>query len=265
MRTWVTGAYGLVCAAAIMTGVPAVGQPAAVGTPGQANVPIPRVDGYAEIESLPDFVGVWSREGRAVAGGEPKLTAAAQRRLDAFRAKEAVEGVAQDKQIQCIPPGMPLTMRHPYPIEFIFSPNRVTIFVETYSQARRIYTDGRALPEDPDPFFNGSSVGRWEGDTLVVDTVGFNPTVEISRGIPHGNMHIRERMWLETPERLLVETTITDPDVLAEPLVQTFGYQRKRDWEMREYVCAENNRLTSGENGVNIDLKLDDDPFSRVD
>lgn len=264
MRLWVTGAHALMCVATAAVAGPAFAQQSPGVTVGQANAPIPRVDGYAEIERLPDFVGVWNREGRAASGGEPKLTPAAQRRLDAARAKEAVEGVAQDLQVDCVPPGMPLTMRHPYPIEFIFSPNRVTVFVETYSQARRIYTDGRALPEDPDPFFNGSSVGRWEGDVLVVETIGFNPRVEIARGIPNNNMHIRERMWLESPERLLIETTITDPEVLAEPLVQTFGYQRKRDWEIREYVCAENNRLTSGPGGANIDLRLDD-PFPPAD
>lgn len=264
MRAWVMGAHALVGAAALATTGPVIGQqPEAAVAPEQANAPIPRVDGYAEIERLPDFVGVWTREGRAE--GSPKLTPAAQQRLDAHRAKEAAEGVSQERQINCIPPGMPLTMRHPYPIEYIFSPGRVTIFVETYSQARRIYTDGRALPEDPDLLFNGSSVGRWEGDTLVVDSIGFNSMVEIDRGIPHDNMRIHERMWLETPERLLIETTITDPEVLAEPLVQTVGYRRERDWEIREYVCAENNRLTPGEDGANIDLRLEEDPFAEVD
>ena len=86
----------------------------------------------------------------------------------------------------------------------------------------------------------------------------------ISAGIPHGEkMHIKERIWLDRPDVLMIETTITDPDVLTEPYVQRMAYRRQPDWEIREYVCEENNRLTAGEDGANIDLGLDDeeDPF----
>ena len=234
----------------------------ATAAPAQ-EAPIPRADGYAELERLPDFGGVWTLGvgigGRAPA--QPKLTEAAQERFDAFRARQAAEGVDQTRQVKCIPPGMPAIMRQPYPIEFLFTPGRVTIFAETYSQARRIYTDGRPLPEDPDFLFNGSSVGRWDGDTLLVDTVGFSPVTEISPGIPHGeNMRIHERIWLESPTSLRIETTITDPDVLAEPFVQQATYRKEPTWNIREYVCEENNRLTDAEGGANIDLDLEYDP-----
>ena len=188
----------------------------ATAAPAQ-EAPIPRADGYAELERLPDFGGVWTL------------------------------GVA--------------IMRQPYPIEFLFTPGRVTIFAETYSQARRIYTDGRTLPEDPDFLFNGSSVGRWDGDTLIVDTVGFSPVTEISPGIPHSEaMRIHERIWLESPTSLRIETTITDPEVLAEPFVQQATYRKEPTWNIREYVCEENNRLTDAEGGANIDLDLEYDP-----
>ncbi|MEO6387303.1 MAG: hypothetical protein ABIT16_04765 [Croceibacterium sp.] len=238
--------------------------------------PIPRAHGYAAIDALPDWSGVWAPDWSLLFGGgaagppaQPKLTPAAQQRLDAFRAKQAAEGVDQYAQAHCIPPGMPGIMRQPYPIEFVFSPQRVTLFAETYSQARRIYTDGRPIPEDPDPYFNGNSVGHWEGDTLLVDTVGFSPAAaEIGAGIPHGgNMKIHERIWLEKPGVMRIETTITDPDVLTEPFVSQLAFKREPDWEIREYVCEENNRLTSGDaGGSNIDLGIDapaDDPFGQ--
>ncbi len=235
---------------------------------------IPRADGYAELERLPDWSGVWAPDWSLLfgAGGppaQPQLTPAAQSRLDAFRAKQAAEGVSQEAQANCIPPGMPGIMRQPYPIEVLFTPNRVTIFAETYSQARRIYTDGRALPEDPDLLFNGTSVGRWDGDTLYVETVGFSDLAsDIGAGIPHGpNMKIVERIWLDKPDVLRFETTITDPDVLTEPYVQQFAFRKEPGWEIREYVCEENNRLTSGEGGANIDLGLDEeveDPFGPL-
>ena len=227
-----------------------------------------RYDGYAEIERLPDWSGVWNPDWSLLFGGggrtppaQPKLEAAAQAQLEAFRAKQAAEGVAQTAQITCRPPGMPGIMRQPYPMEVLFTPGRVTIFAETYSQARRIYTDGRALPEDPDDLFNGTSVGRWDGDTLTVETIGFNPLVEYIGGVTHGpNMKIVEKIWLERPGVLRTETTITDPGVLAEPLVSQMAFRKEADWVIREYVCEENNRLTAGEGGANIELDLEYDP-----
>jgi hypothetical protein len=236
----------------------------------------PRAHGYAAIDKWPDWSGVWSPDwsllfGGGAAGGrtppaQPKLTPAAQARLDAFRKRQQEHGVDQTAQVMCLPPGMPGIMRQPYPIEFVYSPGRVTIFAETYSQARRVYLD-QPLPQDPDPYFNGNSVGHWEGDALIVDTVGFAPTAaEIGAGIPHGeNMKIHEKFWLERPGVMRVETTITDPDVLTEPYVQQLAYKKEPDWQIREYVCEENNRLRPDESGANIDLGLDDpdkpDPF----
>jgi hypothetical protein len=227
-----------------------------------------RADGYAELERLPDWSGVWNPDWALLFGGgggaapiQPKLEPAAQAQRDAFLARQAAEGVSQTAQITCRPPGMPGIMRQPYPLEVLFTPGRVTIFAETYSQARRIYTDGRPLPEDPDDLFNGTSVGRWDGDTLWVETVGFNPLVEYIPGVKHGpNMRIAERIWLEKPGVLRIETTITDPGVLAEPLVTPMAYRHEPEWTIREYVCEENNRLTAGEGGANIELDLEHDP-----
>ena len=231
----------------------------------------PRAAQYAEVTAWPDFTGVWNPDWSILFGRNgrvppsPVLTPDAQAALEAFQEQQAREGVDQFLQVNCIPPGMPGIMRQPYPIEFLYSPGRVTVFAETYSQARRIYVDpGRKLPEDPDPLFNGTSVGFWEGDMLVVDTVGFNPFVTFMAGVtPSEDMRIHEHFWLDEEGILWLETTITDPAVLAEPFVQTLAYRREPDWEIREYVCAENNRLVDDENGANVDLGLDegDDPF----
>ncbi len=231
----------------------------------------PRASQYAEVTSWPDFTGVWNPDWSILFGrngrrpSNPVLTPAAQEALDAFREMQEREGVDQFLQVNCIPPGMPGIMRQPYPIEFLYSPGRVTIFAETYSQARRIYVDpDRDLPEDPDLLFNGTSVGFWEGDMLVVDTVGFNPLVTFMQGVtPSEDMRIHEHFWLDEDGNLWLETTITDPAVLAEPFVQTLAYSRQPDWEIREYVCSENNRLVDDENGANVDLGFDDegDPF----
>jgi len=231
----------------------------------------PRATQYSQVLEWPDFTGVWSPDWSILFGkggrrpeAEPVLTPAAQARFDAFKQQQGARGVSQEEQIACRPPGMPHIMRLPYPIEFTYEPNRVTLFAETYSQMRRIYVDGRELPEDPDELFNGTSVGRWDGDTLLVDTVGFSPLAHIAPGVAHSDrMRIHERIWMEGPEVLRIETTITDPEVLAQPLVQQLAFRKQPEWELREYVCAENNRLVQGENGANLDLGFDreDDPF----
>jgi hypothetical protein len=155
---------------------------------------------------------------------------------------------------------MPGIMQQPYPIDISYQPGRVTIYAEAYEQPRWIYTDGRKLPADPDPFFNGSSVGHWEGDTLVVETVGFSPETQIAPGIEHSDkMKIVERFYLVNPKLMIDEMTITDPEVLAAPYVTRQPY-KPDDQPLREYVCAENNRLKASENGANIDLE--DDPFA---
>jgi len=262
--SWARAAAG--AAAMVMS----VGVP--VGTMAQdaPESAIPRATAYGELTGLPDWSGVWqSSFGAGGAAPQPQLTPAAQARLEAFRKMEQEEGVAQEAQIHCSPPGMPAIMRQPYPMEILFSPGRVTIFAETYSQARRIYTDGRPLPEDPDLLFHGNSIGHWEGDTLVVDTIGFSPQTNIMAGIPHhGDTLIRERIWLERPGEMLIETTITNPEIFTAPYVTTQAYKLEPDWDIREYVCAENNRLMSGEGGANVDLGLDeldeDDPFGPL-
>jgi hypothetical protein len=202
----------------------------------------PTAADWTSLARLPDLTGVWEAPGgRAGAGPQPmpQLTpdaAAAKRDLDA-------KSTDDTDQANCLPTGMPQIMGHPYPLEFLLTPGKVTIVTEAYMQVRHIYTDGRPLPSDPDPTFNGTSVGRWQGDTLVVDSVGFSPLTSIARNIPHTDkLRIVERFRLTAPDRMSVETTVTDPGVLAAPWTTMRVLARHRDWTVREYICEENNR-----------------------
>jgi hypothetical protein len=114
---------------------------------------------------------------------------------------------------------------------------------EADSQVRRIWMNRGHLPEDElEPTYYGDSIGRWEGDALVVDTVGFNTQTTI-RGAPHSDkMHIVERWTRKGPDTLEVQITITDPEAFTRPIVQTVTYGRRPDWRIREYSCNENNR-----------------------
>src|SRR5579862_904539 len=143
----------------------------------------------------------------------PTLVPAAQAKLTAYkRGQEKGENLQSDAA-NCLPPGMPQIMTQPYPIEFLFNPGKVVVVIEAYSQVRHIYTDGRPHPTDPDPAFQRHSIGHWESDTLV-----FVPDSQIAPGIGHSDqMHILERIRKVDPEHLQIETTITDPKVLAKP------------------------------------------------
>ena len=243
---------------------------AACGWPALAQQPIykaPTAADWNALSKLPDFSGVWERGagggGRGAArgagprgrGAGPSFTP----KYEALRAAAAKAPQPEDNATaNCLPPGMPGIMGQPYPMEFLLTPGKVTIVIEAYTQVRHIYTDGRSLPDDPDPKFYGTSIGRWEGDTLVAETVGFNQHVQHARGVPHGDkMKIVERFRLTDPDTMSIETTITDPGVLSAPYTTTAVLRRHRNWTISEYVCEENNRNSVDQSGkAGIDLTL---------
>ncbi len=102
---------------------------------------------------------------------------------------------------------------------------------------RRIYTDGRPLPKDPDPLWLGYSVGRWEGNTtFVVDTVGFNENTWLDRlGVPHSDqLHVTERFHRVDGDHLQLDVTMQDPKALAKPWTGTLYYELRNDWGVAE-------------------------------
>jgi hypothetical protein len=230
----------------------------------------PRATAYNEVTQWPDWSGIWSPgvgAGSRTTATPPKLTPEAKAIVDAFEAGKARGENLQTQGANCVPNGMPGIMRLPYPIEFTYSPGRVNILIETFSEIRRIYVDGRPLPEDPDPYFNGHSVGRWDGDTLVVETIGISPLVSVVPGL-HATETTRfvERITRVAPDRMVDEITLTDPALFAEPYVMVQTYTLEPDWEMREYVCQENNRDAADADGrPAMDLGDADDPFAGLE
>ena len=198
------------------------------------------------------------RRGGAAAGargGGPSFTP----QYEAMRVAAAKEPPPDDNTTaNCLPPGMPGIMNQPYPMEFLLTPGKVTIVIEAYTQVRHIYTDGRPLPEDPDPKFFGTSIGHWEGDTLVAETVGFSDHVQHARGVPHSEkMKIVERFRLTDPNTMTIETTISDPVVLTAPYTSSSTLRRHREWTVAEYICEENNRNyvdQTGKAGINLSV-----------
>jgi hypothetical protein len=158
--------------------------------------------------------------------------------------KLAASGVGIDPTGTCLPPGFPRVMTTPMPLEFIVEPHRTTILLEAWFQVRRIWTDGRPHPADLEPSFNGHSVGRWEGDTLVVDTVGLRGDTPFDvTGAPHSDaMHVTERIRRRDRDTLEDRITVEDPKAFTRPWTVTRTYHREPDWQIAEYVCEENQR-----------------------
>ncbi len=206
---------------------------------------------YAQLNTLPDWGGVWTYNYPVPSQGAHRSAPALQGKyLQAYqswqREVKAHHGEAPHQGSYCRPPGMPLIMMvGQYPIEFLFTPGRVTIHYEAWMQWRNIYTDGRSHPADLDPTFYGDSIGHWQGDTLVVDTVGLKQIVQIGQGMGHSDrLHIVERMHLAKgdPNTLVDEMTLYDPVALAKPWSTTLTYQRSRNQQLLEFICEENDR-----------------------
>jgi len=221
----------------------------------------PQGDTWDSIKKLPDWGGIWEVTfGGGPRGARPEppsLTPAYEAKLKEYQDAQRRGEIQDTPAANCVPNGMPAIMTQPYPMEILFTPGKVTIVIEAYSQWRQIFTDGRKHPEDPDLTFNGHSIGRWEGDTLVVDTVGLTTDTALAGfGVRHSDkMHIVERMHLVDGDKLQIETTITDPEALTKPLTSTRQYGRHRDWTLAEYVCQQNNRnfvTDDGKAGINL-------------
>lgn len=203
---------------------------------------------YAELDQLPDFGGIWHPAFGQTGGTEPQLKGQYLAAYEAYSAAAAADpGFEQvGRGSNCEPLGMPGMMTMPYSLEFLMTPGKITVQQEALMQLRRIFMDGRALPATPDPTYSGYSVGRWEGDVLVVETVGTRPGQRLGRqGITNSaNLKITERIYLDedNPDVLHLDFTYEDPAALEEPWIQTHTFRRDEEWEMLEYVCAENDR-----------------------
>jgi hypothetical protein len=185
-----------------------------------------------------DLSGVWSPE--PVLSIRPKATALLLRR-------EAAP-VKPDPDSRCTLPGVP-RIDFEKPFKILQSPDEVVILYEDYTTYRQIFTDGRALPEDPQPSWLGYSVGKWDGDTLVVDSTGFNDESWLdSSGTTHSEaLHVTERFRRRDAQHLDIEVTIDDPKTFSHSFTVTEHARLLPDTDLTEWICLE-------EHGINVRL-----------
>jgi hypothetical protein len=157
--------------------------------------------------------------------------------------RRASEYIRDSPSTLCLPEG-PRRNRFPFHLMKIVQTPALIVMLSEDLTYRQIFLDGRALPESPNPSFMGYSVGRWEGDTLVVTSVGFNERTWLDMGgTPHTeSLRIVERFSRTRLGALVIEETFEDPGVSARPWTVRVGARLVADTELLEYVCTENER-----------------------
>jgi hypothetical protein len=247
----------LVCANLCLIGLSPVAGVAAPAV-GELN-PAPKAEDWIAISKQPDWSGYWIPNIRDQTVQETSNTPPWNEKV----AKEMAEARAEEKAgkprglfANCLPEGLPsgMLVNH-VGMELLFSPGRVTMFGDgDGNKLRRIYTDGRGHPVDPNLTLYGDSIGHWEGQTLVVDTIGILPqaivAINEAIGVPNdGDMHVTERIHLEGPDTLHDDLTITAPKILTKPWNTTriFTRDRRRLSEIKEAICIQGAMLTEGQ------------------
>jgi hypothetical protein len=174
----------------------------------------------------------------------PPLTVWGKEKFDAARplvGPRAVPGEENNPSLQCVPDGPPKLLTLPNPFEIVQIPGRVLMFFELEHIWREIWTDGRALPKNPDPSYLGYSVGKWDGDTFVVDTTGFNDKLWAdSFGNPRSDAaHLIERYRRLNHDTLELQITIDDPKAYTRPWVSPPKLHKlEPGWEIAEWFCV---------------------------
>jgi hypothetical protein len=146
--------------------------------------------------------------------------------------------------INCLPDGLPIAITGPTPYKIIQTPGVIAVLLESNTTFRQIFTDGRRHPEDSQPSWMGYSVGKWEGDTLVVQTVGFNDRGQLdAMGHRHSDaLRITERYHRRDFGHLDIQLTLDDPQTFTRPVDVRFGARLMADGDLIEYFCAENEK-----------------------
>jgi len=238
------------------------------GAPSEPSAPTPRgPDGRPILGALPGSKGLWVGNGGRLAVNpnsyEPRSNVNAPIHIDDIPLQDWARAMVDvrhetflsyEPHARCKPSGGPREFITPYGLEILDVPELERIYIfdiggpHTY---RIIFMDGREHPEHMSPTYYGHSVGRWEGDTLVVDTVGFSERFWMNRdGLPHTDrLHLIERLTRSDFDTLDYEVTIDDPGAYDDTWNSGFSIRWTETTEIFEYICQDNN--TFPENIIN--------------
>jgi hypothetical protein len=239
---------------------PLVAQRGRGGAPAEPSGPTPRSpDGRPILGALPGSKGLWvGNGGRLVVNPdsyEPRSNANARVHIDDVPLQDWARAIVDDRHLtflsyephaRCKPSGGPREFITPYGLEILDLPDLERIYIFDIGGPhtfRTVYMDGREHPENMSPSYYGHSTGSWDGDTLVVDTVGFNERFWMNRdGLPHTDrLHLIERLSRPDFDTLNYDVTIDDPGAYDAPWTSGFAIRWTENTEIFEYVCQDNN------------------------
>jgi hypothetical protein len=210
------------------------------------------LSGSAQAQT-PDISGTyWAGEYRGkiqiVGGGDLPLTAAGKAAYEKNMAGLKDGSVTDAARKFCVPDGLPRVLATPYPFEIIQAPpGQITVIHELNHQVRVVAMD-KPMPSEKDlivfPFYNGHSIGHFEGDTLVIETAGFNEKTFVdATGAPHSDeMRTTERVRRISPTQIEDVITVHDPEYYSRDWQARFVYNLRNDVRLEDYVCGEPHR-----------------------
>jgi len=193
-----------------------------------------------------DLSGVWLEKQNLITFSEkePSFQPWAEARYRAVKPGYGPHATpdSQDPILNCYPPGVPRIMLIPFPMQIIQLPGQLMMVFEYDHFVRFIDLERRQHPKDLSPTWMGDSIGHWEGDTLVVDTVGLNDKTWIDQvGHPHSDaLHVTERIRRADRETLVDDITIDDPKAYLKPWSGQQVFTLKHGWHLLEYICEDN-------------------------
>jgi hypothetical protein len=223
------------------------------------SAPVPRVNGK------PDLSGIWwaaellpecsadecipqaglpadaANIGRTLPNGLPYQPWAA-----ALVGERGANGAKDDPHAHCLPPNFPRAFSFPQYFKILSTPDVLVILHEFNASYRQIFTDGRPLPVDTNPTWNGYSIGRWEGDTFVVESIGFRDDLwlDLSGSPMTSAARVTERFRRVSYGRLEVDVTVDDPKAYTRPWTVTLKHNIVLDTDLIEEFCLENEQDT---------------------
>jgi hypothetical protein len=215
--------------------------PAAAGQRGAGRGAAPAGPPPKDSLGRADLSGMWM-QGGAIGGQRSDAvpyTQEALKKVEEFRTRRNID----DPMGMCLLVGIPRIYSMPMPFKIVQLPNEVLFIHEAFRGIRVVPTDGRGHPPDMEPAYLGDSVGRWEGDTLVIDIRSFNDRTWLGYGATHhtDQLQITERLTRIGPETIQYEATITDPGVFTKPWTVRSSFALRPNERIREYECHENN------------------------
>ncbi|MEO8315818.1 MAG: hypothetical protein ABI645_13620 [Pseudomonadota bacterium] len=238
MKAGIYASFAIVLAVALTIAPPAVLAAAASAAPLLTAL-------YADPKQ-PDFSGLWVvtafnfTQGNVLPKLQGEYKTLFEKRDTAIKSGVAID----DDTASCLPSGMPHLLVVPYPFEIMQTPGRVTFLYEYDSVVRRVPLDANLKVDEDAVTFYGDSVGHWDKDTLVIETVNVRADTQLdSSGLPHSDvLKITERWHRKDATTLENRITLDDPKAYAEPFTVTKVYRSHPKWKISEYICEENNR-----------------------